>query len=1590
VASMLTELFQRYLSLLGADVPPLAPPPTIAFRDFVALEQKAIKSEAHRRYWAEKLEDCIVTTIPRWPAVGRMEGSRQVLSHNVPLSAELSDGLKQLAQSEGLPLKSILLAAHLWVLSRFSGQSDILTGLLSHGRPEEADGERVLGLFLNTLPFRLELSGGTWLDLIQCTWQAEQEMLPFRLYPLVELQQIQGGQTLFETAFNFIHFHIYQTLGEFTDIQLLDGGLYEETNFALGAVFSQGISSPQVNLALQYDTTILCQEQVEIIGGYYARALAAIVDKPLDQYTTCALLSEAEQQQLLVKWNATQVDYPVDRCIHEIFEGWAQCNPDAVAVVYKDQHLTHQELNGWANRLAHYLQAQGIGPDCLVGIYIERSLQMMVGILGVLKAGGAYVPLDPTYPQERVAFIQADTKPLVLLTRTYLLDGLSEHEAQVVCLDSDWENISQEASKNPISGVRADNLAYVIYTSGSTGKPKGILVPHRGLPNVVEAMIRTFELTPNDRVLQFSSPSFDASVYDILLALGSGATLCLAQETLLPDLSLARWLQDVGVTIIPLTASALAALADNDLSSLRIVISGAEACPADLVARWSRGSRFFNVYGPTEATIWATVAECTDGSLKPTIGHPIANAQVYLLDKHLRPVPVCVTGEMCIGGVGLTRGYLNSPRLTAEKFIPNPFSKQPGVRLYRTGDLARCLPDGKIDFLGRLDHQVKVRGFRIELGEIETVLRQHSAVQETVVVARQTEQTPEINGGPKTSRLTAYVVLQEGQTFTVSELRRFLRTKLPEYMVPAVFVTLEELPLSPNGKVDRRALPAPDAARPKLDKEFVAPRTPIEKETSEIWAEVLDLEKVGIYDHFFIDLGGHSLLALQIIAKLNETFQVDLPLRDLFEADTVADLTLRIVQQRASRTDDATLDKLLRDIEYQEGQALTPAQLKGAQPQEQSRLLPGLLDRIAALSPEQREFLLQQLQAYQEKDLCLDATLPVLVPDPEKRFHPFPMTIVQQVYWIGRSGLYDMGNCGSNIYMEFQVTGIPNRFQPVIIKRLESALDRLIARHDMLRMVVLADGWQQILPQVPQYKIPVLNLRGRSVSAIEAELEKVRRRMSTDKAPIDRWPLFDILAHQLDNKRLQLHFRIDALLMDGTSRGQFINELFQLVQNPGLACPSLECTFRDYALAWTNWQNKENELYRRSQEYWMNRLSTLPPAPDLPLIQDLSSKISCRHLSWKTKLLEPKAWQQLKKQATQAGLTPSGIVAAAYIETLIPWCSRPSFTIGLISTYRPILHLQMAEIIGNFNTISLLAVDNLPETFKDRAKHLQQQIATDLQYRDFSGHQVLRELNRHRGPSSKITIPFFFNSVIEYNHPSYRVKVSSGQDEPISPSPRGPLLARLRNLLKYLGGKAVESVTNLYLRDANTPPQIQVVEAVLCAPQILLLPTLSEDGEGVLWCQWQMADGVFPAGFVEYIADIYTQTLRRLANEEEIWYSTPPFFSVPLDRFSQAMPKDKPAPLPKAALQKTCVAPRNNLELELKGIWEDVLGKNTIGVTDSFFDLGGDSFSVVCLMTRIQQDFDPGFLPPFATFFQEPTIQHLAHIIREGRQDEMA
>ncbi len=884
--STLLEMFSLYVALLAGERPPVLPPPPIPYREFVALERATVEGEAARAYWEGRLADAQILDLPRWPAPEAWTGPR-VESVAPPLAVETSEGLKRLAALAGVPLKAVCLAAHLKVLATLAATDDVLTGVVTHGRPEKAGSEETRGLFLNTLPLRFQLAPGTWRDLVLRTFAAEREMMPHRRFPLSELQKRHGARPLFEVLFNFTHFHVVTEILQAGELRVLGFKKSEETDLTLNVGFVQNPLTEHLGLDLAHDRTSIPRAEAQAIHGLYTRVLAAMAADGEARHDGATLLSPAERQQTVREWNDTG-SAGLPELLWAPFSRTAAERPAAPALVAGERRLTYGELDALSNRLARRLRGLGVGPEVAVGLCLGRSPELVVAMLGVLKAGGAYVPLDPTYPQDRRDFVAADAAVALVVTAEELADLVPPGIERRLNIDvpEEWRNLSDSGLPDA-GGASPGNLAYLIYTSGSTGRPKGVAIEHRNASALLTWALGLFAERETARVLASTSINFDLSIFEIFVPLARGGAVELVENALAMP-------AEPGITLVNTVPSVLSeVLRSGGLPpTVETVSLAGEPLRRGLVDRlYAAGSvaRVYNLYGPSEDTTYSTWARIDpDDTGAPSIGRPILGTQAYVADRHLRLVPLGTAGELLLGGEGLARGYLGRPDLTAERFVPDPFGGQPGGRLYRTGDLSRALLDGRLEFLGRFDHQVKVRGFRIELGEIEAALVRHPAVREAVVTAP---------FGPEGERrLVAYFVPRDAQTpggLLAAGLREHLEALLPPAMVPRILMQLAEMPRTPNGKIDRGALPVPSDARPELAQVYVAPRTPAEELMAGLFGAVLGVDRVGVFDGFF-DLGGHSLSATQLVSRVRRSFGVELPLAELFRSSTPAALVQRV------------------------------------------------------------------------------------------------------------------------------------------------------------------------------------------------------------------------------------------------------------------------------------------------------------------------------------------------------------------------------------------------------------------------------------------------------------------------------------------------------------------------------------------------------------------------------------------------------------------------------------------------------------------------------------------------------------------------
>ena len=1265
----------------------------IQYTDFAVWQRQWLELEGlaeQLSYWKQQLEGAptlleLPTDRPR-PAIQTNRGGHQQFT----LPLELGEAMTNLSKRAGATEFMAFFAAFVTLLYRYTGEKDIVVGtpIAGRNRPEI---EGIIGLFVNTLVLRTDLSGNPSFEelLIMVREVALQayahQDLPFeKLVDALQQPRSLSHLPLFQVMFDLQNAPIPSLeLPEITvsSFPIETGTAKFDLALSIENTASNLIAEWEYNSDLFDDSTIAR------MAGNFQTMLAGIVANPQQPISQLPLLTEIEQHQLLVEWNNTQVDYPLDKCIHELFEEQVERNPDAVAVVYQDEQLTYGELNARANQLAHYLRTLGVSKEVLVGICVERSPLMVIGLLGILKAGGAYVPLDPAYPADRLAYMLNDSQAPVLLTQRQLADSLPNTGSKTICLDTDWEFYATQSVKNPDTEVKASNLAYVIYTSGSTGQPKGVMIEHRSSVNFTqsvtdkygigdrnsEALLRSPLALPKasaDRVLQAASISFDAAAEEIYPCLTSGATLVLRTAEMMGSVSTFvqkcwEWkltVLMVGTAYWHQLTFELATTSQTLPQSVRLLSIGGEKWLPEKLKLWQKcmedRSRVQNLkappmlmngYGPTEATVLSTVYDLSQLVIEDTlprqlIGTAFDNVQIYILDSYLQPVPIGVPGELHIGGVGLARGYLHRPDITAAKFIPHPFHKS--ERLYKTGDLARYLADGNIEFLGRIDNQVKVRGFRIELGEIETVLVTHPQVSEAVVI--------DSEDIPGSKRLVAYVVTGEKSEIK-NQLRSFLKQKLPDYMIPSVFVILDALPLTPNGKVDRRALPKPDTARHELETDLVAPRTESEEILAKIWCEVLHLEQVGIHDNFF-ELGGDSILSIQMIFKA-KLAGLQLSAKQIFQHQTIAEL--------------AAATNATQTVRASQGQ------VRGKLP----------------LTPIQQWFFTQNF------------------PEP----HHFNQSLLLRV---------------------------PQTLDPELLLQV---VQQLLVHHDALRLrFVQSDlGWEQI-NTTPDDSIPFSHVDLLAIpeteqkAAIEDTAASLQVSLNLSDGPIMRAALFTLGT----GKGSRLLIAIHHLAVDGVSWRILLEDLETAYQQ--LSCGEKiqlrpkTTSFKQWAEKLTNYAHSDSAKIELN--YWqsISRTQTTRLPVDHTLGANTVASACIVSVS-----LSPDETRALLQSVPKAYKTQiNDILLTALVQTLSKWTFSNSVLLNLEGHGREELFegVDLSRTVGWFTTIfpvllELKATDNLGDTIKSIKQQLRAVPNRGI------GYGVLRYLSGDAEITSQLAIP---------------------------------------------------------------------------------------------------------------------------------------------------------------------------------------------------------------------------------------------------------
>ena len=1278
VPIVLREVFAAYEAIRQDRVPTL--PPVRPYRDYIGwLKEQPV--EQAEQYWRQYLQGFSAPTYLS-AFQDTTDTPSQPARYEFNLDEVTSEQLAILAREHQLTLNTLILGAWAKLMSVHTTAEDVVFGVTVSGRPPELTGsDAMLGLFINTLPLRATVPADVpvmeWLARLQVQ---QAEMRQFESTPLVQIQgwsEIARGTALFDTLFIFENYPSPQNLTtgqeRLTSISLEKIRARGNTNYPLTFVAAPG---KELHFLAVYNEAVFSSAFVTGLVGQMIALLENLTQSPDLTLSHWSSLSEAERHKILVEWNVTSRPFPDEKGIHHLFEQQVRKTPDAVVVVFQDQSVTYRELNYRADQLAFYLQLLGVKPETLVGLCVNRSVEMLVGMLGILKAGGAFVPLDPSYPKERLAFMLADSQVPVLVTQSVLLSRFPRHTSQVIYLDQPLPTISHRPF--PVEAT-SDHLAYAIYTSGSTGNPKGVSCNHRGVVNLLTDIDRRQPLSPGDGCSWWTSLSFDVSVYEIFSALLFGATLHIpTEEVRLDSPAFLGWLAAHGIRsayIPPFMLRDFEARLQSGAAGvqLRRLLVGVEPIPESLLVSINRQLPdlcIINGYGPTEASICATLHTLDPLQARKhknvPIGRPVQNTVVYLLDANLQPVPVGVAGELHIGGDGLARGYLHQDGLTVEKFIPNPFSTEPGARLYRTGDIARYLPDGNIEFLGRVDHQVKIRGHRIEPGEIEAVLNHHPLVKESVVVARDDAQTGK--------QLTAYVVLnQPAKSATGSlslgsqpgrstqqqvEIADFLRHQLPEFMVPTVFVVLEALPISPSGKIDRRALPAPERILRAEAQEFQAvPQTPVEEMVADLWSQVLHLPTVHRHSNFFI-LGGHSLLATQLTSRLRETFQLDLPLSLIFEAPTVAQQASWITRQQLQKVSGGS----------------------------------------AASAP------------------------PPLVT--VSREHPLPLSFSQLRTWFMEQ-----------LEPSEPLAGGVRLHGKLDLMVLERCFVEIIERHEVLRTSFETVNGQpiQVIHRTLRFQIEVINVQdAASPEERRARIEEFLAREGRKPFQLTTGPLLRVALIQLAPESWILFFAVHHIISDGWSLEIFGRELAVLYRAFSKGEPSplrpLPIQYADFAVWQRNWL--QGDVLKAHLSYWKDQLTGARAVLELPTDAPRPEAWAYRGMR-ENHTFSKTLTEKLKALSHANGVTLFMTLFAAYNVLLSRLSGQEDLLVGIPVTNRN--HLEVEKLIGFFvNTLVLRTKLAHRPTFAELLSQTRTTALGAFAHQDLPFEKLIEELQPER------------------------------------------------------------------------------------------------------------------------------------------------------------------------------------------------------------------------------------------------------------------
>ena len=1335
-------------------------PLNVNFRDYVLAERnlqaKAGEQDAWN-YWLERIK-----TMPPGPELPLAKNPADIVApefvrYGKELSKQQWTRLKARASKAQLTPSMLLCAAYAEVVGRWSKRADFTLNLTLFNRlPLHDQIQDIVGDFTTLTLLERKVQGLT-------TFAQRATQLQAQLMQDLEHRQINGIRILREYG-RIRGDAVSATMPVvFTSALPLKDAQSEQTfptNWLGEQVFSVS-QTPQVwmdhhvyeengGLILSWDVVaaLFPDGMIDQMFTLYHQFLLQLTDDESIWHSPYPLKLTVEQERARELYNATLAPVPPG-LLQQPFVAMAEANPQRLAILAPDLNMSYGELLARSQVVASNLLATDIAAHSLVAVVMDKGWEQAVACFGILQAGCAYLPIDPSLPEERLWFLLEEGNVEHVLTQSWLKSRLRWPKTDIAITAVNRLATQLTHTFTPVN-VQPTDLAYVIFTSGSTGKPKGVMIDHRGALNTVIDINVRHAISSHDRILAISSLSFDLSVYDIFGTFAAGATLVIPAAD--QEREPAYWAELVGAQSVSVWNSApplMKMFMDwgegglLDTSSLRVVMLSGDWIPVDLpdqIWRHNAKTQVVSMGGATEASIWSIdypIIESHASRTSIPYGRPLKNQSLYVLNDALQNCPDWVAGELYIGGIGLAIGYMNDSEKTAAHFIRHPLTSD---RLYRTGDLGRFLPDGNIEFLGREDHQVKIQGYRIELGEIESAISRYPGVSANAVVAQAA-------GDSRNRKLFAYVV----GDFATAALSQWLHTCLPAYMVPKSFVKLDALPLSANGKVDRKALPT--TTQITTPKGSSTPQTVIQHWLVEHWQEMLACDAVSIDDNFF-DLGGDSLIATRMVTRICQNFQVDVTLRRFFEAENIAALATVI-------------------------ECGAPAG-----------------------GP-------------------IEADIVGLTPEPANWFEPFPLNSIQQAYWLGRQGGFELGDVACHIYLELDSKGLQ-------IDRLEAAWRAVIQRHDMLRAVILPDGRQQILADVPDYRFPVLDLRDADHDVCEAILSQQREELAHQLFATDKWPLFDIRLALLPDGGLRLHFSFDLLLADVFSLMLLFSEWQKYYQNIEIKLPPLMLSFRDYVLAEREFSN--GAAYAHDWVYWEARLDHIPPPPSLPLACDPSAIKTPRFRRHKGRLA-PSQWGALKLRAQHLKMTPSMILCGLYAEMLGHWSQDGHFTLNLTLFNRLPLHAQVQEIVGDFTSLLLLEVVLDPaKPLIERLQALQSQLFADLEYRNVSGVKVMRAMAA-RSNTGTVSMPVIFTSAL----------------------PIGTTAEIVAEGMPYWLGEVAYSITQ--------------------TPQVWLDHQVYEEA-GALIYTWDFVEDLFPHGLIDTMFAAYSRLLVALTEGDELWQQT--------------------------------------------------------------------------------------------------------------------